>query len=99
MWKGFAKGSAAREFLQGVIQVSACHLKRYLAHADGVERLRATSAEHLKAAERLVGIAPFMGLRVGAFLSAVDAYYSGLRGGDAGVSHDPAHYPYIGLEF
>lgn len=97
IWKRFEKGTAPREFLQGLIQVSACHLKLYLGHMDGVERLRGTSAEHLRAAERLAGAEPLMGLSTGGFLSTVEAYISCVMQGGEGGWHDPARYPYIEL--
>lgn len=100
IWKGFLKGSAPRRFLQGLIQVSACHLKLYLGHLDGVERLRRTSAGHLRAARSLLDAPILMGVDIDEMLRRVDAYYSRaiLAASVERAAHDPKSYPYLQLQ-
>jgi hypothetical protein len=94
IWKSFDKGTVPRQFLQGLIQVSACHLKLFLGHRDGVARLRWTSAEHLSAAIVDLPETEFMGLDVAVFLDLTQAYFNECA---ADCVHDPQNFPYIWL--
>lgn len=95
LWHLPERGSLQYRFLQGLIQVSACHLKLRLGRADGVERLRASSSEYLRSVVDEVGESPYMGLRVGQFLRSVDAYYNVVfHPSSPTLAHDPALFPY-----
>lgn len=95
LWRAVPKGSVQHRFLQGLIQVSACHLKLRMASAQGVAQLRQTYRAHLEYVIARIGTARFMGLDVADFLSRVDAYYDGIVtvSGDLG-RHDPESFPY-----
>jgi len=88
LWRSVPRGTLQRHFLQGLIQLSACHLKRLLGHAEGVSRLRATSSAHL---ERVLaaGEDRFMGLELRLVMERFNAYY------DAHAGHAAAAYPYL----
>lgn len=95
LWHLPERGSVQRNFLQGLIQVAACHLKLRLGHMDGVTRLRESSEGYLRSVCETVGGAAFMGLNVGAFLSGVERYYTIIRGTAANHPiHRPDIYPY-----
>jgi hypothetical protein len=97
LWRTCPKGNVQRQFLQGLIQVSACHLKLRMGRRDGVERLRESYRAHLMfVLERLT--APlFMGLDARAFFECVDAYF-GARLADAQpLQHRIDAFPYIEL--
>ncbi|MBI5763447.1 MAG: DUF309 domain-containing protein [Planctomycetes bacterium] len=94
LWHHPEKGSAQKEFLQGLIQVSACHLNLYLGRMDGVARLRRTSFEHFERATSQLTTANYMGLEVREFMSRVASYYSGVLGSSLAV-HCAKTYPYV----
>jgi len=95
LWHEVDRGSLPHRFLQGLIQVTACHLKLRLGRADGVERLRESSRAYLASVIEEVKDAPYMGVRVRDFAASVDAYYGKVfRPGEGIVGHDPAIYPY-----
>lgn len=91
LWQLSDKKGAQGHFLQGLIQVSACHLKFFVGHEDGVKRLLRTSREHLSSAQTQVDAKYFMGLDVSKFVAMVNSYYS------SRLSHDFMNYPYIRL--
>ena len=95
LWHLPARGSLQRRFLQGLIQVAACHLKLRLKRADGVNRLRESSSGYLTSVIADVGEAPYMGLRVSRFLQSVDEYYAAVyRPAEGALDHDPRIFPY-----
>lgn len=95
LWHLPERGSVQRNFLQGLIQVSACHLKLRLGHMDGVARLRETSGTYLRGVCDQVGHESFMGLGVAEFLVAVDKYYDAVCGaGEESPAHRPEIFPY-----
>lgn len=98
LWQLSDKGGVQGRFLQGLIQVAACHLKWHVGHLDGVHRLRKSSLEYLKGAANEVGEARYMGLRVVEFRDSVSQYYvdMGMMFPD-GHQHKPDLYPYIQL--
>lgn len=98
LWQLTDKKSVQGRFLQGLIQVSACHLKRYVAHGRGVERLLGSSVGYLKGVDREIGGAEFMGLALAGFLESLQAYYATFNPGRTVPAHDPAHYPYAILQ-
>lgn len=94
LWQLTDKKSAQGRFLQGLIQVSACHLKFFVGHDDGVRRLLRTSMAHLEVAFADVGQRMYMGLNLQAHRNRVFDYYEWLR--TIGSStHDSRQYPYI----
>jgi uncharacterized protein len=97
IWKAFDKGTVPRRFLQGLIQVSACHLKLFLKHLDGVERLRASSRSHLQVALAGTSESRFMGLDLPRFVTAVDRYYQAVLAAPEGSLHQPSGFPFIEL--
>jgi hypothetical protein len=66
-------GHAGREalYLQGVIQVAAANLQRFLGHADGARRLAVEAIEKLVRVEAK----EFMGLKLGPFIRQVNDYH------------------------
>lgn len=93
LWHHPEKGSAQKEFLQGLIQVSACHLNLYLGRMDGVARLRRTSVEHFERAIAQLTTTDYMGMDIREFLVRVDSYYV-LVLSFAGAAHRASAYPY-----
>lgn len=108
LWRVVPLESAQRHFLQGLIQIGAIHLQLFQGHAEGVARLRMTSAEHLSAAERLrrtehtlaESAVPqsFMGVCISELQRRIDAYCE-LTLSNAETRrppwHEPAAFPYI----
>jgi hypothetical protein len=96
LWHLTDKAGVQGRFLQGLIQASACHLKRYMGHADGVRRLRQSSMGHLQfVAERLEGYL-YMGLALVPFMGRFEAYYETPPvGPTASNYHDAKSYPYL----
>lgn len=96
IWHLPPKGSAHKRYLQGIIQLAACHLKLLLGRLDGVERLIVTGREHLDAALALSSGPRFMGIDVIALRRRVDAYYARVLGDpSAPPRHHPARFPYL----
>ncbi len=78
LWQQTDKAGRQGRFLQGLIQVSAAHLKRHVGQAEGVERLLDRAFGHLDAAR--AGDMPgarYMGLDLAVFIEAVRAYFEG----------------------
>ncbi|MCH8147475.1 MAG: DUF309 domain-containing protein [Planctomycetes bacterium] len=98
-WQLTDKTGIQGRFLQGLIQVSACHLKRFVRHAKGVERLRRRSLEYLRAVVDETTDVIFMGLDLAAFVARFEAYYD-TRDARANITldHDSRAYPYLRLE-
>ncbi|RIK63467.1 MAG: DUF309 domain-containing protein [Planctomycetota bacterium] len=95
LWHLPERGSLQRKFLQGLIQVSACHLKLRLGHMDGVSRLLESSRTYLCDVRAAVGDHRFMGLEVAGFLNRVEAYYTAVRvTADEKPGHRPELFPY-----
>ena len=97
LWQLCDKRAEQGYFLQGLIQVSACHLKRYVGQVDGVRRLFASSLGYFKRAGARAG-GTYIGLDVSAFMASVEQYYSGAVSEAAVAPHDPARYPYVSLK-
>lgn len=99
LWKCFDKDAPQRRFLQGLIQSSACHLKRFVGHGDGVQRLLASSQAYLQSVIDEVDEPIYMGLHVGDFAARTREYYDeSALGAAANVApHEPQRYPYIRL--
>ncbi|MCG8403560.1 MAG: DUF309 domain-containing protein [Phycisphaerales bacterium] len=95
LWHKTAKGSPQRSYLQGLIQVSARHLKLFLGHMEGVERLRETGTAHLRKTLDAISNDYFMGIHLSDWLARVDAYYEAVVHGPQPPRHDPGKYPYI----
>lgn len=97
IWQVTDKRGKQGHFLQGLIQVSACHLKLFVGHMDGVRRLLATSMEHLGHAQH--PDKTFMGLAVDRFVDDIRAYYARAPVAPADLPrHDVAAYPYLVLD-
>ena len=94
MWHVVPKPSAQRSFLQGLIQVTAGHMQVQLGKVEGVRRLQLTSRRHLDVALDVAGNGAFMGLRLAAWRSAVDAYWDVVLAAER-IEHRVASYPYI----
>jgi len=94
VWHLPERASAEKHFLQGLIQVSACHLKRYLGHLDGVRRLRVSSEEHFSAARQNIQQEIFMGIDVQRFLGHVQRYYDNA---DEKARLEVSTFPYVVL--
>lgn len=99
LWQLTDKRGLQGQFLQGLIQVSACHLKLFVAHYDGVTRLLAGASGYLSHVAAISRNESYMGLRVARFVSDVRAYYGcGPNDLPAVRCHRPSSYPYIRLE-
>ncbi|GMU32558.1 MAG: hypothetical protein AMXMBFR20_04300 [Planctomycetia bacterium] len=95
LWHKVSRGSLPHRYLQGLIQVTACHLKLRLGQADGVERLRESSRGYLASVIEEIKDGSYMGIRVDDFTCSLDAYYAKVFRPDEGVvGHDPAIFPY-----
>jgi len=98
LWQLTDKTGVQGRFLQGLIQVSACHLKAEIGHWRGVGNLRARSGRYLEFVLAGIDESTFMGLNLRQWHRAADRYLARLLepGGDR--RHDPAAYPYLVLE-
>ena len=99
LWQLTDKGGIQGRFLQGLIQASACHLKRFLGQVNGVERLCRTSLSYLRAVVDKTTGPTFMGLDLVAFVRDFEAYdhTCGARS-DMTLDHDSRIYPYLRLD-
>ncbi len=98
LWQVSDKGGVQGRFLQGLIQLAACHLKWHMGHLDGVARLRESSLKYLRAAQSDGSAGEYMGLEVTNLCTAVEIYYADQRQRyPIGGQHDPAAYPYLRL--
>ncbi len=96
LWHLPEKGSVAKHFLQGLIQVSARHLQLRLGHLPGIERLRDSSRAHFDEALAHLDGTRFMGICIVSFLADVDRYYEAvLSDVRRPPRHDPSTYPYV----
>ncbi|GMU22974.1 MAG: hypothetical protein AMXMBFR13_30580 [Phycisphaerae bacterium] len=75
LWQQTDKAGRQGHFLQGIIQVSAAHLKRHVGQPEGVRRLLGRARGHLAAVLAEDPSAAFMGVQVADFLNAVQAYF------------------------
>lgn len=89
LWKVVPRGGAQHSFLQGIIQVAACHLKLYLGHGDGVARLRVSSQAHMSNACRDSADAQCMGINIDTWMIRAESYF------DECSTHIPSKYPYL----
>jgi len=98
LWQLSDKGEVQGRFLQGLIQASACHLKRFVGHTKGVERLRRTSLGYLRRVVDDMAGETYMGLDLVAFVKRFEAYYRAWELPMEGChDHDPRAYPYLQL--
>jgi hypothetical protein len=97
LWRLCEPEGISFRFLQGLIQVSAAHLKLFLGRPTGVCRLRERAQGYLSSVAKESGPV-FMGLDVPRFLEELDRYF-GSRPEDppARTAHDPGAYPYLKL--
>jgi hypothetical protein len=87
------------QFLQGLIQVTACHLQLEQGHLRGVERLRKSSAGYIDKALARIDTEQFMGLAVRSWIAEVREYYELLfASAPSKPVHDHRRYPYIILQ-
>ncbi len=78
LWQQTDKSGQQGRFLQGLIQVSAAHLKRHVEQPDGMNRLLERAREHLNAAGAgLTENDSYMGLDIKGFRNEVDEYFAG----------------------
>jgi len=95
LWQQAEKAATQGRFLQGLIQVSACHLKLHISRREGVKRLLDSSMGYLDGVCREIDEAVYMGVDVADFVARVRRYY-GIEGGEAQrTDHDPEAYPYV----
>jgi len=86
IWQSSDKAGVQGRFLQGLIQISAAHLKRHMRQREGMLRLLERARDHLDFVEASARSA-FMGLDLTTFRQSVDRYFA--RGA--------APYPFIEL--
>ena len=96
LWQLTEKEGIQGRFLKGLIQMSACHLKRFLGHSGGVERLSQGSVGYLRQVlERMQGES-YMGTDLGALVTHFEKYYEAYPAQEsARKDHDPRAYPYL----
>ena len=98
LWRLAGKGGVQGRFLQGLIQASACHLKRFVGHVKGVERLRRSSLGYLRMILEDMDGESYMGLDLVAFVKHFETYYRGCDSpSETRNEHDPRRYPYLCL--
>lgn len=98
LWQLADKEGIQGLFLQGLIQSSACHLKQFVGHANGVVRLRRSSIGYLRTVLDRLGDASYMGLDLVASISHFESYYHALCSQPKSRNeHAPATYPYLRL--
>jgi len=98
LWQVCDKAAAQGRFLQGLIQVAACHLKLLAGQRDGVERLRASSLRCLRQAAAESQQLVYMGLDLPAFIIAAETYWMTRIPVDGPLRpHDASAYPYLQL--
>jgi hypothetical protein len=97
LWQLTDKSGVQGRFLQGLIQVSATHLKVEVGHLRGVTDLLAKSATHLGFALDALGSQTYMGLAVAAWYDRVRAYYDDRLRDPLRPRHREDTYPYICL--
>lgn len=97
LWQEVDKPGPQGRFLQGLIQIAACHLKFYLGQCRGVRRLLTSGSSHLSQALIAAGQPPvYMGLDIAAFVAAVRVYYGTHPcRRDRLNAHDAGRYPYV----
>lgn len=98
IWQETQKDGVQGRFLQGLIQVAACHLKWHMGHLDGVRRLLTTSALHLNFVSVSEFESSYMGLGVTDFCLRTAHYYQSLFRLEQRSLHDPSQYPYLILK-
>lgn len=99
LWQLTDKDGPQGQFLQGLIQVAACHLQLEQGHLRGVERLRNSSAGHIERAMERIDEQYFMGLAVRSWIAEVREYYEVvLARAPSKPAHDHRQYPYILLQ-
>lgn len=98
LWRVTPRESAQHAFLQGLIQTTACHLKRLMRSPDGVARLRTTSLGYLRTPLMEAGEGPYMGLPLRKFVDALVSYDAYLMRAESGpLQHDASRFPYLTL--
>jgi len=98
LWQQSNKSGIQGRFLQGLIQVSACHLKWLVGHMDGARRLFESGLAYLSPAQENEHGGTYMGLDVESFIDAVRQYYGPrLASAPELMPHDAVRYPYLRL--
>ncbi|MCH7527625.1 MAG: DUF309 domain-containing protein [Planctomycetes bacterium] len=98
LWQLTDKSGVQGRFLQGLIQTSACHLKRFMGRMNGVKRLQRTSVGYLSSVLDETDGGSYMGLDLAAFVRSFEAYYHTLGTRmETRIDHDPRAYPYLRL--
>lgn len=97
LWQLTDKSGVQGRFLQGLIQVGACHLKLRVGHLRGVRDLLGKFRPHLAFVLERIGDEAYMGLRVRPWVEHVERYYEE-RLAAAAPQHEWAEYPYVPLE-
>lgn len=78
LWQQTDKRGTQGHFLQGLIQLSAAHLKRHMGQDEGMRRLLERACEHLQAAQAALPPAPpFMGVDIRGHLQRTREYFAG----------------------
>ena len=99
LWQLTDKDGPQGQFLQGLIQVAACHLQLERGHLRGVERLRYSSAGYIDKALVRIDTERFMGLAARSWIAEVREYYEVLFAhAPSRPTHDHRRYPYILLQ-
>ena len=97
LWRVCPRDSVQKRFLQGLIQVAACHLKLQLGNREGIERLRESMHGHVHAALADIGADRYMGLDLATFVKRVDEYFDEALGCPGKPRHELDHFPYVTL--
>ena len=96
LWQLTDKRGTQGRFLQGLIQIAACHLQLYMGHPDGVARLLSSAMRYLAPAIAQVSRGTYMGVPVADFSARVTAYFApDSEGIPARLNHEASEYPFI----
>ncbi len=99
LWHLIDKEDPQGQFLQGLIQVTACHLQLEQGHLRGVQRLRNSSAGYIDKALARIDTERFMGLALRSWIAEVREYYEVVMArAPSSPTHDDRRYPYILLQ-
>jgi hypothetical protein len=97
LWREAGRSTLIGDFLQGLIQASACHFKIHQGNVRGSRRLIASADGYLNAVEAQILDRWFMGLDLRDWRLAVKFYAETVAGGSGACAHRPDLYPYLVL--
>ncbi len=99
LWQTTDKRGVQGRFLQGLIHMSAAHIKLHVRRPHGVSHYLTRGTRYLRFTQDAAPAGRYMGLDLGVFIPAVRGYLRAQTAGSPeGWRHDPNTYPYIRLD-